>query len=44
MTDTPFYGREEELERLEGLLKKKTSSLVVIKEASDWKKPTYCGV
>lgn len=27
----PFYGREEELGRLKGLLKKKTSSLVVIK-------------
>ena len=32
MTDeTPFYGRKEELDRLGGLLKKKTSSLVVIK-------------
>lgn len=29
--EAPFYGREEELERLRGLLKKKTSSLVVIK-------------
>ena len=29
--ETPFYGREEELERLERLLKKKSSSLVVIK-------------
>lgn len=28
---TPFYGREDELERLSRLLKKKTSSLVVIK-------------
>src|SRR3990167_7951269 len=28
---TPFYGRSEELSRLAGLLKKKTSSLVVIK-------------
>ncbi len=31
MDETPFYGREEELERLRLLLKKKTSSLVVIK-------------
>jgi AAA+ ATPase superfamily predicted ATPase len=29
--NTPFYGREEELQRLKNLLKKKTSSLVVIK-------------
>lgn len=28
---TPFYGREEELDRLSRLLKKKTSSLIVIK-------------
>lgn len=31
MDKTPFYGRKEELARLERLLKKKTSSLVVIK-------------
>jgi AAA+ ATPase superfamily predicted ATPase len=31
MDDTPFYGREEELERLTLLRKKKTSSLAVIK-------------
>ncbi len=31
MDGTPFYGRKEELDRLAGLLKKKTSSLVVIK-------------
>jgi len=31
MDGTPFYGRQEELERLGWLLKKKTSSLVVIK-------------
>ena len=31
MDETPFYGRKEELSRLGGLLKKKTSSLVVIK-------------
>lgn len=31
MNETPFYGREEELDRLGGLLKKKTSSLAVIK-------------
>lgn len=31
MDDTPFYGRQEELERLKNLLNKKTSSLVVIK-------------
>lgn len=31
MDETPFYGRNEELDRLGGLLKKKTSSLVVIK-------------
>jgi AAA+ ATPase superfamily predicted ATPase len=31
MDDTPFYGREEELERLELLRKKKTSSLAVVK-------------
>jgi len=31
MNETPFYGRREELERLGRLLKKKTSSLVVIK-------------
>jgi len=30
-SETPFYGREDELNRLAGLLKKKTSSLVVIK-------------
>jgi AAA+ ATPase superfamily predicted ATPase len=29
--ELPFYGRQEELSRLKGLLKKKTSSLVVIK-------------
>ena len=31
MDETPFYGRKEELSRLGGLLKKKTSSLVVVK-------------
>ncbi len=31
MDESPFYGRKEELERLRQLLKKKTSSLVVIK-------------
>lgn len=31
MSAAPFYGRRDELDRLEGLLKKKTSSLVVIK-------------
>lgn len=31
MDRTPFYGRQEELERLRRLLKKKTSSLIVIK-------------
>lgn len=31
MDETPFYGRREELDRLGSLLKKKTSSLVVIK-------------
>jgi hypothetical protein len=31
MDGTPFYGRKEELDRLARLLKKKTSSLVVIK-------------
>ncbi len=31
MKETPFYGREDELERLRLLTKKKTSSLVVIK-------------
>lgn len=31
MDEAPFYGRKEELERLRQLLKKKTSSLVVIK-------------
>lgn len=30
-TETPFYGRQDELDRLNRLLKKKTSSLVVIK-------------
>lgn len=29
--ETPFYGRRDELDRLARLLKKKTSSLVVIK-------------
>lgn len=29
--ETPFYGRKEELDRLSKLLKKKTSSLIVIK-------------
>lgn len=31
MNETPFYGRKEELSRLGALVKKKTSSLVVIK-------------
>lgn len=31
MDDTPFYGRQEELNRLKTLLNKKSSSLVVIK-------------
>lgn len=31
MDETPFYGRKEELDRLGWLLKKKTSSLVVVK-------------
>ncbi len=31
MVEAPFYGREEELERLRLLTKKKTSSLVVVK-------------
>lgn len=31
MDETPFYGRRDELDRLSRLLKKKTSSLVVIK-------------
>jgi len=31
MDETPFYGREDELDRLSRLLAKKTSSLVVIK-------------
>ncbi len=31
MNESPFYGREDELSRLSRLLKKKTSSLVVIK-------------
>ncbi len=31
MDETPFYGRKEELERLNLLRKKKTSSLVVVK-------------
>lgn len=31
MSGTPFYGRQEELDRLKALLNKKTSSLVVIK-------------
>lgn len=31
MDEAPFYGRQEEMERLKGLLEKKSSSLVVVK-------------
>lgn len=31
MSETPFYGRKDELDRLGSLLKKKTSSLIVVK-------------
>ena len=31
MDEAPFYGRKEELDRLGALLKKKSSSLVIIK-------------